>query len=94
MRDLTSGKWMAVKAILFVAIGIFAGGMLIADSPTLKTAALLCLTVWAFARAYYFVFYVIEKYVEPGFRFSGLGAAATYFVMRRAGSNSGVNSGK
>lgn len=28
--------------------------------------------LWGFCRAYYFAFYVIEKYVDPGYQFSGL----------------------
>lgn len=35
-------------------------------------AVLLALSIWGFCRAYYFAFYVIEKYVDPEFRFSGL----------------------
>ena len=41
--------------------------------------------VWCFARWYYFAFYVIEHYVDPGFKFAGLGAFARYLVRRRPG---------
>jgi hypothetical protein len=34
--------------------------------------------VWAFARAYYFCFYVIERYVDSRFRFSGIFAALRF----------------
>lgn len=30
------------------------------------------ITIWAFCRAYYFAFYVIEHYVDPHYRFAGL----------------------
>jgi hypothetical protein len=31
------------------------------------------LSIWSFARAYYFAFYVIEHYVDGSYRFAGLG---------------------
>jgi hypothetical protein len=44
---------------------------------------LLALAVWCFCRFYYFAFYVIEHYVDPGFKFSGLWAFFRYAVSRR-----------
>jgi hypothetical protein len=38
----------------------------------LATAVYLALMIWAFARAYYFAFYVVEKYIDDSYRFSGL----------------------
>ena len=40
----------------------------LAERPTLKTAVLLAISVWGFARAYYFAFYVVERYVDPSGR--------------------------
>ena len=37
---------------------------------------------WGFCRAYYFAFYVIEKYVDRRFRFSGLGSFVKYWFTR------------
>jgi hypothetical protein len=31
------------------------------------------LSIWCFARAYYFAFYVIEHYVDGSYRYAGLG---------------------
>ena len=63
---------MYTKALLFVALGIVAAGLIVMRSPSLQTAALLVIAVWAFARAYYFAFYVIEHYIDGSFRYSGL----------------------
>ena len=41
-------------------------------------ASLLAVAVWSFCRAYYFAFYVLERYVDPGFKFSGLGSLLAY----------------
>jgi hypothetical protein len=53
------------------------------EAPTLRTAALLAIAVWSFCRFYYFAFYVIEHYVDPSFRFSGLGDFLRYWWTRR-----------
>ena len=83
MRDLTSGRLMVLKAEMFVVIGVMAGGLLIIESPHVRTVVLLGLTVWAFARAYYFCFYVIARYTDPAFRFAGLISVARYVMARR-----------
>jgi hypothetical protein len=80
VKDLHSTKLMWLKAILFLAIGFTAIALLWLDTPTLKCALLLVLAIWAFCRAYYFAFYVLEKYVDPQFRFSGLGSLLRYLL--------------
>jgi hypothetical protein len=81
--DLTNPKLMYLKAILFVLGGCLASAGILIDHPTLKTAALLALSVWCFARAYYFAFYVIERYVDPTYRFAGLASFLRYLMRRR-----------
>ena len=83
MRDLTSATAIKFKGILFVVLGLLSGALLLRDLPTWRTALLLCLCVWAFCRAYYFAFYVIEKYVDPQFKFAGLWSAVRYLLGRR-----------
>jgi hypothetical protein len=80
MRDLKNPSWIYLKAALFLAIGLMSAGMLIAQDPTLKTIALLALTIWSFSRLYYFAFYVIERYVDPSYHFAGLGSAFRYLM--------------
>ncbi len=82
MKDLANPKWMYVKAAIFVFIGVVCVAILFLDQPTLRTAVLLALAIWAFCRAYYFAFYVIEHYVDPDFQFSGLGSFVRYVVTR------------
>ena len=72
MRDLTAPFWLKIKALLFLLLGISSAALLMSERPTLKIALLLVLTVWSFCRLYYFAFYVIEKYLDPSYRFSGL----------------------
>ena len=71
--------------MLFLLCGGLASAGLLFDRPTLRTALLLSLAVWCFARFYYFCFYVIEHYVDPGYRFAGLWSFAQYVVGKRRG---------
>ena len=83
MRDLTSHRSMKIKAALFAGIGLFSGWLLWMSIPTFKSLVLLVLCVWAFCRLYYFAFYVIEKYIDPAFRFSGVLDALRYLLKSK-----------
>ena len=83
MKDLTNPGWIKLKGLLFLFIGIIAGILLFLDNPTWKTVGLLVLAIWSFCRFYYFAFYVIEKYVDPNFKFSGLVSFVRYLIQRR-----------
>ena len=80
MRDLTSPFWIKAKGALFLATGLTASALIWLDRPTARVAFLLCIAVWAFCRFYYFAFYVIENYVDPSFRFSGILSLLRYFL--------------
>ena len=82
-RDLKSDKAMYLKAILFVGLAIFSAGLLLAKAPRWDIAVLLLICVWASCRAYYFAFYVVEKYVDSTYRFSGLVDFARYAMGKR-----------
>jgi len=83
MKDLTNWTWIKLKGLLFLLIGILAAVLIVLDNTTWKTAALLVLVIWSFCRFYYFAFYVIEHYVDPNFKFSGLVSFARYLIRRR-----------
>jgi hypothetical protein len=83
MKDLTSATWIKVKGILFLLLGLAAAALLILENPGWKTAGLLALVIWCFCRFYYFAFYVIEKYVDSSYKFSGLWSFAGYLLRSR-----------
>ncbi|MEI9893558.1 MAG: hypothetical protein WDN28_06585 [Chthoniobacter sp.] len=83
MADLTNPKVIKLKGALFFVAGVLAATLLLIEAPTIRTAALLAIAIWSFCRFYYFAFYVIEHYVDPGFRFAGLGAFLRYCWQRR-----------
>ncbi|HEX4142655.1 MAG TPA: hypothetical protein VHY91_03820 [Pirellulales bacterium] len=83
MQDLTSPFWIKAKGLLFLLLGIAAVALILLDSPTWKTAGLLALAIWSFCRFYYFAFYVLEKYVDPSYKFAGLISLTRYLIARR-----------
>ena len=76
-------KLMYLKAALFVIMLVSCSSLLLLASPTWATGCLLALVIWSSSRLYYFMFYVIEKYIDPSFRFAGIGAAVSYLLGRR-----------
>ena len=84
MTDLANPKLIKLKGLLFFATGILSALLLVMDAPSLRNTLLLLIAIWSFCRAYYFAFYVIEHYVDPSFRFSGLGSFIRYLVQRRS----------
>ncbi len=84
MADIQSPKLLYLKGFLFLGLGVLASALLLANTPTLRSTLLLAIAVWAFARAYYFAFYVIEHYIDPGYRYEGLFAFIRYAIGGRA----------
>lgn len=73
LSDDLKTRWLIhAKGGMFVLVGVAAGGLLIAQVPTLRTVALLMVTVWAFCRFYYYLFYVLERYLGREKRFAGV----------------------
>lgn len=87
--DITNPRLLYVKGVLFLLTGTLAATLVLLEHPSLKIALLLALAVWCFARAYYFAFYVIEHYVDPGYRFAGLLDFARYALRKRNGGGGG-----
>ena len=83
MADLTDPRAIKIKGILFFVLGIFASVLLLVEAPSVHVAALLLIAIWSFCRFYYFAFYVIEHYVDPTFRFAGLGDFFRYLLRKR-----------
>jgi hypothetical protein len=82
MKDLTDPRWIKAKGVLFLALGLASSVLLIVEHPESTVILLLSIAVWGFSRAYYFAFYVIEHYVDPGYRFSGLWSFLRYMLSR------------
>lgn len=83
MADLKSPWLMYAKAGLLIFAGAMAVAGILIEAPSWRVAALLAIAVWAFCRVYYFMFYVIERWIDPRFRFAGVWSAATYMMKQR-----------
>ena len=83
MTDITSKKVIVLKGILFLLIVIGSSMVILIKQPTLMAVLALCVLIWASARFYYFLFYVLERYVDPSLRYSGLLALLSALLQRR-----------
>ena len=72
MRDLSSKGLIVTKGLVFLGLAVLTAGLLLLKSPSLRVAVLLSVLVWSSCRFYYFVFYALQHYVDPGFRYAGL----------------------
>ncbi len=86
MKDLTNPNWIKLKGILFLLVGLLSTGLLVLENPSFRVVLLLAISIWCFCRFYYFAFYVLEHYVDPGYRFAGLWSFACYLWSKRRGS--------
>ena len=67
-----SKKLMYLKAILFLVIGIFGFLYCWLINFNLIFFVMLVITIWAWCRLYYFIFYVITNYIDDKYKFSGI----------------------
>lgn len=73
-----------LKGALFLLLGLLAGGLLLWEAPSLRVAVLLGICIWACCRAYYFAFYVIERYADPACKYAGLWSVAQHVWRKHA----------
>ncbi len=83
-RDLRSKGWIVAKGIALGGIAAAAAALLLLDSPSLRTAVLLAILAWAACRFYYFIFYALERYVDPNLKYAGLSALLRAIRSRRS----------
>lgn len=83
MTDLQSKKWIVAKGLMFFGIAALTAALLLLEMPSFHVAAYLVLLVWASCRFYYFLFYVLEHYVDPTMRYAGLWDLALGMRRRR-----------
>lgn len=85
MTDIKDPKLLWVKGAMFLFLGILAGWLIWIKTGDWETILLLSVFAWAFSRAYYFAFYVIEKYADPSFRYAGLLSLLGYMRAKALG---------
>jgi hypothetical protein len=78
--DIKSKRLLHMKGLLFLLLGLLAAGLLLFQSQNFRTLLLLLITIWAFCRFYYYLFYVLEKYIGRDQKYAGVLDALTFIV--------------
>lgn len=81
MGNLTDARLIWLKGGLFAVLGVIASAIVFTKLPEISDGIVFAIAVWAFCRAYYFAFYVIQHYVDPNYRFAGLFDFARYAIL-------------
>jgi len=83
LGDIQSHRLIHIKGWLFLFLGVFSAGLLVAETMDLKLTLLLLISIWSFCRFYYYAFYVIEKYTDANFKYAGIGSFLRYLISRK-----------
>lgn len=83
MRDLTSKRWIVAKGVLLLGLAAASGALVLLEAPSARMAAVLAILVWSSCRFYYFLFYVLQHYVDSNLRYAGLTAMLVRIWRRR-----------
>lgn len=87
--ELKHAKWIYLKAFLFLLILAISCIAIVLETQSFYITILLLLVVWSSARVYYFMFYVIEKYVDSQYKFSGIWSFLRYLISHDNESKNG-----
>jgi hypothetical protein len=80
--DLKSPRLIHAKGFLFLVLGVLGATGLFLESPHFKTVVLLSVCVWAFCRFYYYLFYVLERYLGKATPYAGV-LDALLFILKK-----------
>jgi hypothetical protein len=79
--DLKSARLIHLNGWLFLLLGLLASAGLLLESPHFKTVVLLAAAIWAFCRFYYYLFYVLERYLGKDRPYAGI-VDALRFILK------------
>lgn len=82
--DIKNPNLIYLKGILFLLILIISATLILIKTKNWLIGLLLLLVIWSSARFYYFMFYVIEKYVNSNYKFSGILHFLKYLISERS----------
>ncbi len=86
MKDIKNPRLLWIKGGLLVVLGLIAFSLVVLLSGNLSVVVATSIAIWAFCRAYYFAFYVIEHYIDGRYRFAGLTSLLNYWLGEKFGS--------
>jgi hypothetical protein len=82
MGDLRSKKLLVLKGLLFALLVAGGSALILLEAPSWRVLFALLIVIWASARFYYFLFYVLGNYVDPRLRYAGLWALVRQLLRR------------
>lgn len=88
MSDIRNPRLLWIKFGLFLVLGLLSLGIAIARFPSFELSLLVIIVIWAFCRAYYFAFYVIEHHIDRTYRFTGLASLIRCALRNRKDADS------
>jgi hypothetical protein len=83
MVNLKNKNLIVIKGFLFLLIVMIASVALFSLAPNWRTVVLLGVLIWASARFYYFLFYVLHSYVDSQYTYAGIIALLESLVRKR-----------
>lgn len=83
LGDIKSNRLIVIKGLLFLLLGLLSLAAVAILSRDWRIVFCAIVAAWAFSRFYYFAFYVIEKYVDPSYKFAGLGSFLLWLFKRK-----------
>jgi hypothetical protein len=86
MTDITSKNLLRAKGVLFLVVLALSLTAILLLAPDWRVAVLLALVIWSASRFYYFLFYVLEHYVDSRLKYAGILALLQAIASRRAAS--------
>jgi hypothetical protein len=83
MTDLKNKNLIVIKGLLFLLIVVIASAALFRLAPNWRTVVLSGVLIWASARFYYFLFYVLHAYVDSQYTYAGIVALLKSLARKR-----------
>ncbi len=87
MPDLRSKNLIVLKGLLFLLMIVLAAGAIFYFAPSWRTLVLLLVLIWASARFYYFLFYVLYAYVDSRYKYAGIVALLKSLARKQKTDN-------
>ena len=82
LGDIKSARIIHLKGWLFLIVSLLAVSALLIPAFSWQDLALIAIALWAICRWYYYLFYVIEHYVDSEFKFASISDAIRYLIRR------------
>ena len=83
MSNIQDPRLLWLKGGLFVLLGLISLGLVVLLSGNFFVVLATLIAIWAFCRAYYFAFYVVERYIDRRYRFAGLTSVLNYWLSTK-----------